>query len=418
MESKLAAVQDIAGKRFDFVIIGGGTAGLCLANRLSEDAHVSVAVLEAGKAHLDDPKILKPMGWLQQAWQPDYDWAFPLAPQSTCDTSKFSWNRGKGLGGSSSMNLLLWTRPQREDIDALEKLGNPGWNWETFYRYMKKSESFIAPKGSSQNDYPDLYRADALGRDGPVHVSFAQTTSGLEVPVQQAFSERSESILEAMKLRIAEKADQFPPGLKEQYEILHKNLGKPDFPAIEIVVFPFNAVSPVEIDGESKPNAGTSVPSFPVLLPSIQHPLSRGTVHISSADPKQAPSIDPRYFEEEADLDVLVDIFKFTRKMSQMAPFQAVVGAELAPGPKVQTDEDIRAYIKKYIYTTWHSCGTCSMLPQDKGGVVDSKLKVYGTSNVRVVDMSIVPLIPSIHTRPVAYGVAEMAADIIKAAYA
>ncbi|KAI0727770.1 GMC oxidoreductase [Fomitopsis betulina] len=611
MAYKFAAVQDVAGKRFDFVIIGGGTAGLCLANRLSEDARVSVAVLEAGQAHLDDPKILKPLGWLQQAWQPDYDWSFPLAPQSTCDTSKFFWNRGKGLGGSSSMNMMLWTRPQREDIDALEKLGNPGWNWETFYKYMKKSESFIAAKEPLSSDYLDLHRADALGHDGPVRVSFAQATSGMEVPIQQslkllgvetisdsmsgklmgtfksmssldpatgtrssattayllpvlerpnlkvlpeapvtrlitetvagelvttavefehgetvhrvlvgkeaivcagtiqspqilelsgigdqkileplgitvnkhlptvgqnlqdhvifvgfvqamrenvklltsdaafdekllsrlresglqiddpqslcitgctflplqAFSDRTESILESIKLTIAQKADQLPPGLKEQYEVLYENLAKSDFPAIEIVVFPFNAVPPVEGDGDSKPIGG-QIPSYPVLMPSIQHPLSRGTVHITSPDPKKVPSIDPHYLEEEADLDVLVDIFKFTRKMSQMDPFQKLVGAEIAPGPKVETDEDIRAHIKKYIYTTWHSCGTCSMLPQDKGGVVDSKLKVYGTSNIRVVDMSIVPLIPSIHTQPVAYGIAEMAADIIKAAYA
>lgn len=64
--------------------------------------------------------------------------------------------------------------------------------------------------------------------------------------------------------------------------------------------------------------------------------------HIRSSDPKQPPTIDPRYFEEETDLDILVDAFKFTRRLAQMGPFQVIAGAELAPGPAVQTDEAIR----------------------------------------------------------------------------
>ena len=78
------------------------------------------------------------------------------------------------------------------------------------------------------------------------------------------------------------------------------------------------------------------------------------------------------------------------------------------PGPEVQTDEELLAWLKKYSSTTWHTTSTCSMLPKDKGGVVDPRLKVYGTKNVRVADLSIAPLMPCGHTQSVAYTIGEI----------
>jgi len=86
----------------------------------------------------------------------------------------------------------------------------------------------------------------------------------------------------------------------------------------------------------------------------------------------------------------------------------------VAPGPKCTSDEDVKNHIKDTLSTTFHTAGAASMLPREKNGVVDPKLKVYGTTNLRVVDLSIVPLHVSAHTQSIAYAIGEMAADIIK----
>ena len=112
-----------------------------------------------------------------------------------------------------------------------------------------------------------------------------------------------------------------------------------------------------------------------------------------------------------------IEQVKFARKIAATEPFASVVGREVNPGPAVQTDEDISLWLKKYLTTVHHTSSSCSMLPREKGGVVDPQLRVYGTQKLRVVDLSVVPLIPSAHTQSVVYAIAEQAADIIKGVF-
>ncbi|PBK65779.1 alcohol oxidase [Armillaria solidipes] len=140
--------------------------------------------------------------------------------------------------------------------------------------------------------------------------------------------------------------------------------------------------------------------------------FSRGTAHITSSDPSVHLAYDPHYFEDKADIEALVETVKFARKMCRAAPFKDVLETdeepvEVNPGPKVQSDEEISAWIKQILSSTYHTVGTASMLPRNKGGVVDSRLKVYGTTNIRVVDLSIAPMHVSAHTQSLAYGIAE-----------
>jgi len=150
------------------------------------------------------------------------------------------------------------------------------------------------------------------------------------------------------------------------------------------------------------------------ILSVLNHPFSRGSVHITSADCLQQPAIDPHYFEDDFDMQLLVEALKFVRVLRNTEPWKSIIVQEVDPGPAVETDEQMREYIKQGLSTIYHTCGTCSMLPRDKGGVVDSKLKVYGISNVRVVDLSIAPLHVAAHTQALVYGIAEQAADLIK----
>jgi len=145
----------------------------------------------------------------------------------------------------------------------------------------------------------------------------------------------------------------------------------------------------------------------------LNHPLSRGTIHAKSKDPLAQPEIDPHYFEHDFDLEILVQQFKYIRGID-VEPWKSSVKQEVFPGPKVKTDDEIRDFIKDTVGTVWHTVGSCSMLPRDKNGVVDSKLKVYGTTNLRVVDLSIIPLHIAAHTQATAYMIGEKASDIIR----
>ncbi|CCM05473.1 uncharacterized protein FIBRA_07694 [Fibroporia radiculosa] len=606
MEFRLSDVYDVAGKRFDFVIIGAlvlhtvqerrptssykaVTAGLTLASRLSENPGITVAVLEAGKAHFGDPNILAPDGWIQQIMRPEYDWRFPTKPQAGAADISFTWSRGKGLGGSSAMNFLLWTRPHREEIDAIEKLGNPGWDWECMNKYFKRVESFSPPLLNSTK-YEDLYVETSMGTEGKLPISFSQTNCGAEslfqqslmkhgvkivedpmsgnstgtwkavstidsksglrsysvsaylqtarerpnlkvlaeahvsrivsaeggqnvvatavefdvagevyrvdvgrevvlsagqilelsgigdrmvleaagVPVQQhlpsvgtnvqdkvyarvmletheesnivssnmpkditfkakldqlcpditypfsltmtgltflpiqSFIDSSTALIEKQASLIAQNAARYPPGLKEQYEIQLEHLKDPGVPDVEIIVAPFCFTPP----SPNKP--------YIVLSVCTGSPFSRGTIHITSTDPKVPPVIDPCYFEQDIDMDILLESVKFARKVAETMPFKDIVAQEVLPGSDVTSDESIRENVKKNLSTIWHTVGSLSMLPKEKGGVVDHELKVYGTANIRVVDLSVVPISIGAHTQMVAYAIAEKAADIIK----
>ena len=121
--------EAFANETFDYIIVGGGTAGLAVAARLSEKSQLKIGVLEAGPAALDDPLMYVP-GRYGQALGTRFDWNFETTQQTALNSRRLPWGRGKVLGGTSAMNCLLWTRPSRNDLDALEKLGNKGWGWD------------------------------------------------------------------------------------------------------------------------------------------------------------------------------------------------------------------------------------------------------------------------------------------------
>ncbi|KAI9725227.1 MAG: hypothetical protein M1828_003408 [Chrysothrix sp. TS-e1954] len=153
------------------------------------------------------------------------------------------------------------------------------------------------------------------------------------------------------------------------------------------------------------------------ISPSVMRPFSRGTTHINSTDPFTPPNIDPRYGSNPVDLDVLYESLLFHHLLLQTPAMQELDPYEWVPTANAN-ESALRAYINSAIGTEYHPSGTCSMLPLDMGGVVDSNLLVYGTQNLRIVDASIYPIIPASHLQAVVYGVAEKAADIIKAANA
>ncbi len=145
-------------RTYDYIVVGAGSAGCVLANRLSADPSNRVLLLEAGGRDLN-PWIHIPVGYFKTMHNPATDWCYVTHPDPGIAGRRLQWPRGKVLGGSSSLNGLLYVRGQREDYDRWRELGNVGWGFEDVLPYFKKSED--------QENGADEYH----GVGGPLKVS-------------------------------------------------------------------------------------------------------------------------------------------------------------------------------------------------------------------------------------------------------
>ncbi|KAL2029730.1 hypothetical protein VTO58DRAFT_108922 [Aureobasidium pullulans] len=258
-----------------------------------------------------------------------------------------------GLGPANELQSL--------QIPVLVDLPGVGMNLQdhalvgVFYPYQKPTSLTsvqIASNYSLMSQFGATYQAN---RTGPWT---AGPPDGNAFPALSVLTNRSFSII--TKAQTQKAIDYLPPdvhqnviaGFEAQRQLLIKALQDPKRAAYELLNFNYGAFSNVNM-----------------------RPFSRSTVKLSSSRPFDPPLIDPR--------------------------------------PNA-TDQEILQFIKANIQTEFHPSGTCAMLPLDLGGVVDPQLLVYGTQNLRIVDASIMPVIPASHLQAVVYGVAEKAADIIK----
>ncbi|KAF8485370.1 GMC oxidoreductase [Russula ochroleuca] len=600
-ERFLRSVHDAVSREYDYIIVGGGTAGLVVATRLSEDPTVSVLVLEAGRANLNDDSITMPGTFGKNFFQPDYEWGFMTVPQKHSSDTAFYWPRGKGLGGSSCINFYVFAQPPASDIDAIEKLGNPGWNWETYMRYSRKSERFTPPSAQEAAAERLHFNPAHHGTDGPISSCYAPLRAGwdylyqdtlgnlglpptkdsvlgdgngawmatcsvnpdtkrrstsVEYLHQASARENLHVVVSSPVTRVLFKDEKSAAGdvvasgvefvhegktytaranrevilssgtLKSPQILEFSGIGNPEVLA-EIGVKPkfdlpgvgenvqehiftnlafelknpekYNTQEPMadeavlkeqlglynsgnkslfllsflglgsgsvdrlspqgaalisshvariratsadtwkpgvaeqyalQVDKLNAGTASTAIVSMPIytsrpnvpepgkkyisIVAMLNHPWSRGTVHAVTPDPLAPPALDPHYYQDDFDMQTMIELTKFVRRLGKTAPLGDIIAREHNPGPEVQTDEELIAWIKQYTNSIAHTSGTCSMLPRDKGGVVDPRLKVYGTHNLRVVDLSILPLHIGAPTQVYVYGMAEQASDIIK----
>ncbi|KAI9052247.1 hypothetical protein LZ554_003604 [Drepanopeziza brunnea f. sp. 'monogermtubi'] len=150
------------------------------------------------------------------------------------------------------------------------------------------------------------------------------------------------------------------------------------------------------------------------ILPALQQPFSRGIVSINSTSPFDDPVIDARYLSNPLDLALMVEAVKYARTIRETDAMQAINAVETYPGAQVETSEQIEAFVRAGIDTEHHHAGSASMLPRELGGVVDPELRVYGVQGLRIVDASIIPMLPAAHLQATLYGVAEKAAYLIR----
>ena len=150
----------------------------------------------------------------------------------------------------------------------------------------------------------------------------------------------------------------------------------------------------------------------------LSYHLSRGSVHIRSASITDKPTINPNFLDHPMDSEVFAYHLQFLESLSTTEPLKSLLkpqGLRIPDWAPMRPDlEAAKGYLGQTVTAGWHPVGTCAMRPRDKGGVVNERLIVHGTTNLRVVDASIMPLICRGNTQSTVYAVAERAADLIK----
>ncbi|KAJ7880951.1 hypothetical protein B0H13DRAFT_938112 [Mycena leptocephala] len=279
-----------------------------------------------------------------------------------------------GVGANLQDHLSSSVYMQATDNDTWAALKDQGL-WDQQLAIWRANGTGMWTYWNEATAYPAL--ADLMGSDASGWVAGLDLTNALSTSVSAASMDPT---VEA--------------GVKAQYAIL-SNWAASSIGQIELIFNMFGSA------------AGMIGMQF-----CLQHAFSRGYVHINSASVFDYPDINPNYLSISYDADIMRAALKYVRKIIGTAPMTTVVAGETTPGSSTTADADIDSYIAKNSGTEYHPSGTNSMLPLAYGGVVNTSLVVHGTVNVRVVDVSVMPMSVSAHTMATAYGIAERAATL------
>lgn len=175
---------------YDYIVVGAGSAGCVLANRLTEDGKHTVLLLEAGPRDTNI-WIHIPIGYGKTMFDPIVNWQFYTEPEPSMHNRKMYWPRGRTLGGSSSINGLVFIRGQAEDYDAWAKLGNSGWSYKDVLPYFIKSETNQRGANAYRGDKGPLYVSD-IGEKHPLVDAFIDASVSLGIPRNDDFNGKTQ----------------------------------------------------------------------------------------------------------------------------------------------------------------------------------------------------------------------------------
>ncbi|MFY2948237.1 GMC family oxidoreductase [Achromobacter ruhlandii] len=524
----------------DYIVVGAGSAGCVLANRLSASGQHSVCLLEAGPPDRS-PWIHIPIGYGKTMFHKVLNWGYYTEPDPNMLDRRIYWPRGRTLGGSSAINGLIYIRGQRQDYDAWAAAGNPGWRWDDCLPYFRKLENNDLGAGATRGTEGPLnatsiktphplvegligaagalglphvrdfntgdqegvgyyqlttrngrrcstavaYLRPARGRanlrvetgahamailfegsracgvryrqDGQVRTLRARRevilcAGALQSPqllqlsgvgpaallrrfgigVVRDLPGVGENLQDHLQIRLIYETRR-PITTNDQLRTLHGRAAM----GLQWLLFRggplavginqgglFCRVDPASATPDtqfhfatlSADMAGGKVHPFSGCTYSVcqLRPSSRGTVRLRSADPFEAPAMQPNYLSTELDRRMTVAAVKYARRLAATEPLAGLMKREFRPGPEVRSDDEILHFCREYGATIFHPSGTAKMGPrEDPMAVVDERLRVHGVSGLRVVDCSIMPTLVSGNTNVPVVMLAERAADFI-----
>ncbi|RUW26913.1 MULTISPECIES: choline dehydrogenase [unclassified Mesorhizobium] len=524
---------------FDYIIIGAGSAGCVLANRLSEDPSTRVLVLEYGGSDksifIQMPTALSiPMNGTK------YNWKYMTLPEPGLDGRRVHCPRGKVLGGSSSINGLVYMRGHARDFDEWAERGARGWGYANCLPYFQRAESWqggadsyrgesgpLATNAGNRMKNP-LYRAfvDA-GHEagyvttedpngylqegfGPMHMTVKDGVrwSTANAYLKPAMSRPNLTVItHAMTLRVLLEGRravgvEYERGgqchvVKAAREVLIASgpIGAPhllqrsgigpatvlrdagvevlhDLPGVgenlqdhSEVYIQYACKEPITLNGKMglfskaligaewflfkrglsvsnhfesggfiRSDASLEWPDIQfhflpaamrydgkkplkghgfMVLTGPNKPKSRGYVRLRSPDAHEHPDILFNYLDREEDREGFRRCLRLTREIIAQPAFDRFRGKEMAPGADVAKDDEIDAWVRETMESTYHPCGSCRM-GEDKMAVVDSNLKVRGIDGLRVIDSSVFPSEPNANLNAPTIMLAERGSDIVR----
>ena len=525
---------------YDYVIIGAGSAGCVLAARLSEDPAARVLLLEAGPP--DDADEIHIPAAVNLLWKTQYDWDYSTVPQDRAGGRSIYWPRGKTLGGSSSINAMIYIRGNRYDYDTWrDEYGCAGWGYADLLPYFRRAED--NSRGSSAyHGAGGPLRVQDPGHRSPLTKAFVEAAMACGLPANDDFNGAQQDGVGFYQVtqrggRRCSTADAYlrpamtRPNLTVRTDALVTRIEVADGRAIAVhylhggvaetaraereillaggavnspQLLMLSGIGPadhlrelgIDVVADS-PGVGANLCDHPIVTamwhtpktrgaweqaslvnlmrwqlthngplvtnvaesggfsrsdpalpaPDLQwHALpapyenqgltdpakraisvlvtlvdvrSRGRITLRSADPRHKPAINPSYLVDSADIEPLVVGLQLARQFAAAKPMAKICASEFAPGPGVDTEAELRTFIRHNLATLYHPVGTCAMggdsrLAASKlTSVVDPELRVRGVAGLRVVDASVMPSVPRGNTNAPTIAIAERAADLI-----
>jgi choline dehydrogenase len=523
---------------YDYIVVGAGSAGAVVASRLSESGAYRVLLLEAGTSGSNHFWSRVPVGTSKMIDDPAVNWCYKSEPDEGSGGRRIDVPRGKMLGGSSSINGMVYMRGQAQDYDHWAQLGNRGWSYQDVLPIFRSMEayaggdgeirgregplrisdseengrlydSFIAAAGtigikpnrdyngaeqegiamtqasisggrrmSTARCYLDPARlrpnltietralAQSLILEGSRCVGVRYCVQGQEREARaarevivSAGAIASPQLLELSGIGQAERLkglgievhhnlpgvgenlrDHWAPRMKwrvgrhgvtfnERARGL-RSLGQGLLYIAARRGFLSHPASPMRAffktrEGLDSPDAMLTVQPF-LMTPNVKlakqpgltiithqlRPESKGSVHVRAADPAKPPAIRFNFLAERSDRDCVLACMRTVRRIVEAEPLAWLGAEELAPGPKVRSDDELIDFVTRTAETTYHPVGTCRM-GSDPAAVVDDRLRVRGISGLRVADASIMPTLTSGNTNAPSIMIGEKAARMV-----